>query len=162
MNWWGKHVEHTIEYAKAAKSKNRVNILRALLMLIDGNGRWGGMIAKKGGEANGVLAHGLMAEHIVGAKLLADQTMVDDHDAVKVALELLARNADFQAMFFGAGFSGFPNNEFRKLLGAHLEATAGYIKDLHAGDEDSFNAHVSAARKNAMELDQFTAKSLLS
>lgn len=162
MNWWGQLVDRAIEYAKAAKSKNRVTILRSLLLLVDSVGRWGGMIVKKGGEANAVLSHGLMAEHFIAFKLLADQTPVEDVGSVKTALELLARNADFQAMFFGASFAEFPHTEFRKLLGIHLEALNEIVKDVSAGDDASLGGHVAAARKNAADLDQLTVKSLLS
>lgn len=161
MNWWSQLVDRAFEYAKSAKSKNRVSILRALLLLVDSVGRWGGMLAKKG-EANAVLSHGLMAEHVIGFKLLADQTPVEDMASVKTALELLSRNADFQAMFFGAGFKDFPHAEFRKLFGIHLESMNGIVKDVVSGDEASLNGHLAAARKNAMDLDQLTVKSLLS
>jgi len=161
MNWWGLHVKHTVTYTKAAKSKNRIDILRALISLLDGVGWWGGMVAAKGGEANGILAHGLMAEHIVAAKMLADQLPANDEGSVKVALELLSRNADFQAMFFGAAFNEFPHAEFRKLMTGHLEALNGYVHDWNAGDEASFNAHVAAAMKNAADLDEFTSKNLV-
>lgn len=160
LNWWNRHVQHTIAYTKAAKSGNRVDILRAMIGLLDGVGWWGGLIAAKGGEANGILAHGLMAEHIVGAKLVADRLPANDEAGVKAGLELLTRNADFQAMFFGAAFSEFPHAEFRKLLTGHLEALNGYVHDWNAGDEASFNAHVAAAMKNAADLDEFTANNL--
>lgn len=162
MNWWGQIVDRLVEYSKSAKSKSRVNILRSFLMLVDSVGRWGGMLMTKGGEANAVLAHGLMAEHIIGFKLLADQMPVEDMASVKTALELLARNADFQAMFLGAGFKDFPHAEFRKLIGIHLEALNGIVKDIAAADESSLAGHVAAARKNAADLDQLTAKSLVS
>lgn len=160
MNWWGQHVKHTVEYAKAAKSGNRVEILRALMALVDGTSWWGGIVANKGGEQNGILGYGLMAEHVIAAKLLCDRTPAKDEPSVRCALELLTRNSDFQAMFFGAAFPNFPHAEFRKLMTGHLEALRGYVTDWNAGDEDSFNAHVAAAMKNAADLDQFTIKNL--
>jgi len=160
MKWWALHVQHTIAYVRAAKSNNRVDILRALMALVDGMAWWGGLIAGKAGDHNGIIAHGLMAEHVTAAKLLADRLPVEDEVGVTAALELLVRNADFQAMFFGASIHDFPHAEFRSLLTAHLEALQGYAKDWNAGNEASFEAHVAAAEKNAADLDQFTLKNL--
>jgi len=161
MNWWANHVQHTVDYAKAAKANDRMGTLRALLGLVTGVAQWASIARQRTDDVNSILAHGLMAEHVIGAKLLADRTPAEDQMAVGISLQLLARNADLQAMFYGAAVDGFPTTEFRKLLGGHLEATANYIKDLGAGDDASFDGHVAAARKNAMELDQFTAKALL-
>jgi hypothetical protein len=161
MNWWANHVQHTVDYAKAAKAKDRIAGLRAMLGLVTGVAQWASVARQRTDDHTSILAHGLMAEHVIGAKLLADRQPENDQLAVGVGLQLLARNADFQAMFFGAAIDGFPATDFRKLLGGHLEATANYIKDLAAGDDASFDGHVAAARKNAMELDQFTAKALL-
>jgi hypothetical protein len=156
------HVQHTMEYAKAAKAGDRMGMLQHLLDLLRGLGVWGQILKKKmGSDVNGMLAQGLMAEHIIGAKLLSDRQPADDQTAVGIALQLVARNADAQAIFLGAAIEGFPATDFRKLFGAHLEATANYIKDIASSDEASFNGHFAAAKKNAMDLDQFTAKTLL-
>lgn len=161
MNWWANHVDHTVEYAQAAKKKDRIATLKAMLGLITGVAQWAGLLQPKLGDVNSILAHGLMAEHVIAAKLMSDRSPLEDNLGVGVALQLLARNADMQANFYGAAVDGFPAHDFRKLLGGHLEATANYIKDLTAGDDASFDGHVAAARKNAMEIDQFTAKALL-
>lgn len=163
MNWWTTHVEHTMQYAKAAKAGDRIGMLQHMLDLLRGLGVWGQIVKKKvGSDVNAMLAQGLMAEHIIGAKLLADRSPVDDQMAVGIALQLVARNADAQAIFLGAAIEGFPATDYRKLFGTHLEATANYIKDIASGNEASFNGHFAAAKKNAMDLDQFTAKALLS
>lgn len=162
MNWWMRHVDHTVGYLVAVKSKDRTGMLSSLMHLVDGVAQWGQIVAKKAGEMNGILAHGFMAEHVIGAKLLIDRSLAGDEAAIHVALSLLSRNADGQTLIYGAAMGTFPHAEFRKLLGDHLTATAGYVKDWAAGNEASFESHVAAARKNAMDLDGFTAKNLLS
>ena len=161
MDWWTRHVGHTSDYAKAVKGKDTLQKLSAFMHLVDGVAQWGQIIAKKTVPHNGIIGHGLMAEHVIGAKLLADRTPVADQAMMNAGLNLLAANADAQATFLAAAIPGFPYAEFRKLLGVHLEATNGYIGDITAVDEPSFHGHMAAARKNAMDLDQFTEKNLL-
>lgn len=158
--WWLEHVGHTADYAVAVKNQNRSGALEAVVCLARGVLVWGQRVSKKAGDCVGVLAHALMAEHVIGAKLLADRVPANDGTAVKAGAELLARNADLQSSVLGASLKDFPHSEFRKLIGEHLDLTAAYISDLAKNDEASFNAHVSAAKKNALQLDGLSDRHL--
>ena len=159
-SWWLEHVGHTADYAVAVKNQNRSGSLEAVIGLARGVAVWGQRVGKRAGESVGILAHALMAEHVIGAKLLADRVPANDGTAVKAGAELLARNADLQSSVLGAVLKSFPYSEFRKLLGEHLDLTAAYISDLSKNDEPAFNQHVALARKNGIELDRFSDQHL--
>lgn len=156
--WWAGHVGHTIAFVEAVRVGDREEALKNIEHLTRMLGQWADAVAKASGRANvGTISLALMAEHLVGVKLLVEGAMEARPDDVKVAAGMLGRNVPVQAELYGAAIQGFPEDEFRDLFGRHVDLAAEYVSDLAADDDDGFAAATAAARANADELDAFAA-----
>jgi len=152
VNWWRDHVDHTINYTIAAKSKDRPGMLKAVGDLTKGAAEWG----RISGRSH--LGTGLMAEHIVAAKLAADSAASGDSAGLDCSLKILDRNAYLQAMVYAATWA-FPIKGFHSLLLDHIDRTKQYISALSNGDRAGFADAVARALGNAKDLDGFTHRS---
>lgn len=62
----------------------------------------------------------LMKEHALLECAMVDAAFSDDEKLVIKVSKLLYDNMSYQAMLYGKMFEGFPEEEFKKLLGQHV------------------------------------------
>lgn len=146
--WWFDHVGHTYMYVLATKNKDPRLQAQEADRLMAGAQEWGKLLGSPESEK-------LMAEHVLGAKNLADSAFLKDQNGISLAVESLLANAKEQSNFYASIIPDFPVKDFDDLFTLHLTATGGYILALSQGDMNDFRSNYNTVLQNRNALARF-------
>ncbi len=144
-SWWLDHVGETYVYVLATRAGDPGMQATSIDRLLNGARDWGSLIDVP-------QASGLMNDHVLIMKHLADSAFGHDQEGADRAIDGLILNMDRQGDLYQRQVPNFPTDEWRKLFETHLQATGGYILALSAGDIPDFKAKYGQALTNRNHL----------